>query len=288
MINLAIRNFKLFFRNKSSVFFSLLGVIIIIALYVLFLGDMVSGNVGDIPIEREILDSWVMGGLLAVAAITTTMGAFGIIVEDRESGRIKDFFAAPIKKRTIVGGYLASAVFVGIVMTLIVLVFAEIYIVAYGGKLLGALALIKLLALILLSVISSGCMVFFVLTFIKTSNAFATASTILGTLIGFLTGTYIPMGVLPVPVQWVIKVFPVSHAGALLRQVILEDALVRNFAHAPPEAVAEFKESMGVVFNYGGYTAPAWLHIAVLAGSALFFFALAILKLSIKKEKNKI
>jgi multidrug/hemolysin transport system permease protein len=288
MINLAIRNFKLFFRNKSSVFFSLLGAIIIIALYVLFLGDMVSGNIGEIPIKREVLDNWIMAGLLAVASITTTMGAFSIIVEDKESGRLKDFFAAPLKKSTIVGGYLASAVFVGIIMTLMVFVLAEIYIIAYGGKFLSALALLKIFGLILLSVMSSGCMVFFVLTFIKNSNAFGTASTILGTLIGFLTGIYIPMGILPVPVQWVIKIFPVSHAGVLFRQIMMEDALQRNFALAPTEAIAGFKESMGVVFDYGGYTAPFWLHLAVLAGTAIIFFALAVLKLSMKKGNNNI
>ncbi len=288
MINLAIRNFKLFFRNKSSVFFSLLGAIIIIALYVLFLGDMVSGNVGGIPIEREVLDNWIMAGLLAVAAITTTMGAFSIIVEDRESGRLKDFFAAPLKKYTIVGGYLASAVFVGIIMTLIVFVLAEIYIVAYGGSVLSALALLKIFGLILLSVMSSGCMVFFVLTFIKNSNAFSTASTILGTLIGFLTGIYIPMGILPAPVQWIIKKFPVSHAGVLFRQIMMEEAINKNFALAPAEAISGFKEHMGVIFDYGGYIAPFWLHIAVLTGTAIIFFALAVLKLSMKKGNNSI
>jgi multidrug/hemolysin transport system permease protein len=35
-----VRNLKVFFRDKSSVFFSLLSAIIIIGLYVLFLGDV--------------------------------------------------------------------------------------------------------------------------------------------------------------------------------------------------------------------------------------------------------
>lgn len=286
MFNLAKRNFLLFFRNKSSVFFSLLGAIIIILLYVLFLGDMVSGNVGDVAIERVVLDNWIMAGLLAAASITTTMGAFGIIVEDRESGRLKDFFAAPLKKSTIVGGYLVNSIFVGIIMTLIVFVLAEIYIVVYGGALISFTALLKVLGVILLSVISSSSMVMFVLTFIRNNNAFSTASTILGTLIGFLTGIYIPMGILPAPVQWIIKIFPVSHAGALFRQIMMEEAISTNFQAAPIEAVEGFKEHMGVIFKYGDYTAPEWLHIVVLVGTAVLFFALSVLKLSIKKGKN--
>ncbi|NCA68150.1 MAG: ABC transporter permease [Clostridia bacterium] len=286
MINLSVRNFKLFFRNKSSVFFSLLGAIIIILLYVLFLGDMVAGDIGGVPIAREVLDNWIMAGLLAVTSITTTMGAFGRIVEEREGGRLKDFFAAPIRKSAIVGGYLSSAVFIGIIMTLFVLVLAEVYIIAYGGSIIQIIPLLKVLGIIVLSVISSGSMVFFAMTFIKNSTAFGTASTILGTLIGFLTGIYIPIGVLPTPVQWVIKLFPVSHAGALFRQIMMEDALARNFASLPIEATDAFKSSMGVVFDYGGYNAPAWLHILVLVGTAALFFSLAVLKLSMKKGKS--
>lgn len=286
MINLAIRNFKLFFRNKSSVFFSVLGALIIIALYVLFLGDMVAGKVGGVDIDRSILDNWIMAGLLAVASITTTMGAFSIIVEDRESGRLKDFYAAPLKKSVIVGGYLSSAVLVGIIMTLIVLVLAQIYIVAYGGSIISIITLLKVLGVILLSVISSGAMVFFAITFIKNNNTFSTASTILGTLIGFLTGIYIPIGVLPSPVQWVIKLFPVSHAGVLFRNLMMEDAVATHLAGAPVEAIAGFKEQMGVLYKFGDYTAPPWLHIVVLAATAILFFGLAVLKTA-KDVKRK-
>ncbi|MGL5255370.1 MAG: ABC transporter permease, partial [Brevinema sp.] len=34
------RNLKLFFRDKSAVFFSLLAIFVIIALYAVFLGDV--------------------------------------------------------------------------------------------------------------------------------------------------------------------------------------------------------------------------------------------------------
>lgn len=39
---MVIRNLKLYFRDKAAVFFSLLGVLIIILLYVLFLGKMIA------------------------------------------------------------------------------------------------------------------------------------------------------------------------------------------------------------------------------------------------------
>ena len=57
MLNLMQRNLKMFFRQKSAVFFSLLGVIIIIALYLLFLGDVWRSNFGDIPGAGFLMDS---------------------------------------------------------------------------------------------------------------------------------------------------------------------------------------------------------------------------------------
>jgi multidrug/hemolysin transport system permease protein len=38
------RNLKIYFRDKASVFFSMLSVIIIFALYILFIGDSVNSG----------------------------------------------------------------------------------------------------------------------------------------------------------------------------------------------------------------------------------------------------
>ena len=84
MISFGIRNLKVFFKDKSSVFFSLLAVFIIIGLYALFLGDVWTSSMSDIAGIRFLMDSWIMAGLLAVTSVTTTMGAYGIMVQDRE------------------------------------------------------------------------------------------------------------------------------------------------------------------------------------------------------------
>lgn len=197
MINLAVRNLKIFFRDKSSVFFSFLSVIIIIGLYVLFLGDVITSDMDGLPGVRFLMDSWIASGLMAVTSITSTMGAFGIMVEDRARKNNRDFLTAPLKRSTIAGGYVVSTYLIGVIISLVTLVLIELYIVAYGGSLLPFTSLLKVVGLILLSVLSSSAMVFFITSFFKSMNAFSTASTILGTLIGFLTGIYIPIGVLP-------------------------------------------------------------------------------------------
>ena len=282
MIPLAIRNLKLYFRDRTAVFFSLLAVFIIIGLYVLFLGDTITADLTEIKGARFLMDSWIMAGLLAVTSVTTTMGAASVVVDDQSKGVAKDFHCSPLTRTSIVGGYLISTIIVGVIMSMVALVLAEVYILVNGGGLLPVLAMLKVIGLVLLSVIASGSMVFFLISFFKTQNAFAVASTIIGTLIGFLTGIYVPISVLPSPVQAVIRVFSISHAPALFRQVFMEVPLAQSFMGAPPEIVAEFKTSLGVVFQFGDYTLGAFGSIWILILTALVFFALGVWRMLTK------
>ena len=284
MFNLAQRNLRLFFRDKSTVFFSLLAVFIIIGLYVLFLGDTIAKDMTEIKDARFLMDSWIMGGLLAVTSVTTTLGAFGTMVEDRAKGNAKDFYASPIKRYEIAGGYVISSFMVGIIMCVVTFVLAEIYIVANGGELLPVHGIVKVFGIILLSVLSSSAMVFFLVSFFSSTNAFATASTVIGTLIGFLTGIYIPIGNLPDAVQLIVKIFPVTHAGVLFRQVFMNEPLETAFGDLPANAGASFREELGIILKFGDQTFQAGGHILVLVGVTVIFFGLAVWNISRKKS----
>jgi multidrug/hemolysin transport system permease protein len=279
-----LRNLKIFFRDRTSVFFSLLSAIIIIGLYVLFLGNVWSGSLKDMPGVRFVMDSWIMAGLLAVTSMTTTMGAFGIMVEDRTKKISKDFYSSPISRSGLTSGYIISSYIIGVIMTLFTLVLAELYILAYGGALMSIGALLKVIGLILLSTVTSTSFILFIVSFFRSTNAFATASTIIGTLIGFLTGIYLPIGQLPDAVQFVIKVFPVSHSATLLRQVMMEAPLQQTFAGAPAEAAGQFRQFMGVDLVFGDTVVSTFASIGILVLTAAVFFLLSMLNLSRKRR----
>ncbi len=283
ILNIARRNLKLYFRDKSSVFFSLLAVFIIIGLYVLFLGNMLTSNMewmGDHA--RFVTDSWIMAGLLAVTSLTTTMGAYGIMIEDKTKKVFKDFTASPVKRSSLVGGYILSSFIIGVIMSVITFVLAEVYIVAYGGELMSLSGMLRVFGCILLSVLSSSAMVFFLVSFFKSANAFTTASTVIGTLIGFLTGIYIPIGSLPASVQTAIRIFPVSHAGALMRQIMMEAPL--KAAALDSAAEEGFRLAMGVNYKFGDTILSSAAGIVILLATAAVFYALAILNVSRKRK----
>jgi multidrug/hemolysin transport system permease protein len=284
MINFMKRNLLVFFKDKASVFFSLLSVFIIIGMYALFLGDVWTSGMTDIVGARNLMDCWIVAGLIAVTSVTTTMGAFGTMVEDKTKKIIKDIHSSPIPRVNIAGGYILSAFVIGVIMCVVALALCQLYLLSGGGTLFTGIQLLKIFGLILLSTFSNTALVLFFVSFFQSNNAFSIASTIVGTIIGFMTGIYIPIGQLPAGVQTVIKLFPPSHSALLLRQVIMEDAIKTSFAGAPAEMAEGIKEMLGVTFKVGDSTVTPIVSMAILVAAGILFLILAMLNLSRKKK----
>lgn len=285
---LAVRNIRMFLRDRTSVFFSLLSMFIIIGLYVLFLGKTNVNSIetmvgGSVPGIRFLVDSWIMAGIIIVNSITVSLGVFGVMIDDESKKRINGFLVAPVKRSSLVAGYMAASIIVGLILCLLALVMAEIYIVSAGGSLLSAISMLKAIGVMSLSVVSSSAMVFFLVSFVRTSAGFATLSTILGTIIGFITGIYVPIGILPEAVQTFIKLVPASHSGSILRQIFMEQPLALVFAGAPAQAVIEYEKIFGVKLYWSGNEISIPVMFAVVAGSGLFFLGLSIVRMSRRK-----
>lgn len=284
MKQMAIRGLKLYFRDKSGVFFSLLGVIIIFCLFVFFLGNSITDGLDFLKNARYIMNSWLIANMLASSAITTSMGAYAIMVTDNENKCIKDFSSSPISRNSVTAGYMITGFIVSVIMSLLTLIFGEGYILIKGGELVAFPVMLKVLGVILLSSFASSAMVCFIVSFLRSSSAYTTVSIILGTLIGFLVGAYICIGDLPNGVQWVVKCFPCSHAAALFRQLLMGEAMDAGFADLPASSFDTFKTNLGVTFKYGDWVAEQWLHVVVLIGTGIIFYIFALLNISRKRK----
>jgi len=279
------RNLTLFFRDRAAVMSSLLAVFIVIVLYALFLGDVwLDGSMDYVENASHLMDAWLMAGLLSIASITTTMGAFGIMVEDKAKRIDKDFYSSPMRRRSITVGYLGSAFLIGTIMSCITLILAQIYIVMRGGAWFSPVTCIESFLLILLSVLVSTSLVCFIVSFLKSQNAFGTASAILGTLVGFLTGVYLPVGALPGFAQTLIGAFPLTHSTSLLRQILMEESMGEGFEGSPTESLDEFKEYMGIDVHIGGFEVAPTISVLILILTTLVFFGLSVLNMSRKND----
>lgn len=281
IFSLVKRHLRCYFRDTLSVFFSMLGVFIIIGLYLLFLGDVyiesMSASVGDNA--RFMMDSWIMGGVIAASTLTTTLGAFGIMVTDQENKIMRDFKSSPIKRWQLVASYVLSTMVIGFIMSLLTLVLAELYI-SIDGSFMSFLAFIKVLGIIIISVFASSSMVFFLIIFLKSNSALTAISIVIGTVVGFLTGIYMPIGQFDAPIQTVIKIFPTSHSAVLLRQVLMNEAVPLDNI---PE---EIKLFLGTNFEVNGSVMTTWGHLFVILLTIVVFLGASILVVSRRKEKE--
>ena len=286
MRTLLKRNIKIYFKDGLNMFFSLLSILIIIGLYIIFLGnnwrDVLMADLVDADV---LLYSWLAAGIVAVATITTTLGAFNVIIDDRIKKIDKGFYASPVKRKSIVSAYLLSAFVVGMIMSTITFVLFSLYILFIGGSLLSPVSYLQILGVLVVSNLSGTAMVCFIASFIRSSSAFTSISTILGTLVGFLAGIYFPIGVLPESVQVVIRLFPPSYGGMLLRRILMENPIANSFYGIPTEYVLEFRETMGVVYKFGDFEVTPMISVMILLGTAIIFFGLSLFNMRKMKKK---
>lgn len=100
------RNILIFIKDKSSVFFSFLSMLIIIGLNMIFLNKTnIDGLLEIIPAEREkaefMVNSMVLAGIIVVNATTVTLGMAGVMVDDEENNKLKSFYISPVSRINI-------------------------------------------------------------------------------------------------------------------------------------------------------------------------------------------
>lgn len=254
MIDFACRNLILFFKDKSTVLLSFLAEFIIIGLYFLFIRSNLLAGFSSLPDAGLLLDIWMIAGILGTASVTIPLGAYAIMVEDKARSISRDFNVSPVRSFSLSCGYLAGAAVISLLLSTLLLLLSEAYLYQRYGVRLGARQIPSLLFLLPFTTLSNAALVMLPVSCLRSSSSLAACCTVVGALIGFLTGIYLPLGALPEKIQWIVKGFPPSHSTALFRQVLLKPFLSQSFAD--PGALQQFELYMGVRFSRSGSILP--------------------------------
>jgi len=255
------RHLWLFFRDRATVFFSMLSVIIVILLYVLFLGEQMvlgfsqSAPEADLEQIRLVVSGIVLSGTVALASVSSCLNGSARLVMDRER-EADDFFSSPISRGKLMFSYVVSSGIIGLTMSGVALVTTLVY--------LGVGVTPQLVIAWILGVISANSMMFLLACSVKSRQAFSSVGSLVGTLIGFLAGVYLPIGQLPASVGRVIRLFPTSHVASMFRQVLAGGAMEDLFLGAPVGAMEEMSEFFGVGFSVGAFRVDFWVSAVFL------------------------
>lgn len=295
--SLVKRNILLYVRDRSAVFFSLLSMIIVIALMVVFLGNVNSENILDVlkqfSTNRDyeadrvnalyFVQTWTLAGILVVNAVTVTVMMIGFMVKDEEEHKLNSFYIAPISRIKVAMGYVIAALIVGTVMCLLTLVVGEIYIKLGGGEFLTFGDTIRAFGLIVVNVFTSASIMFLIALFVHSNSAWSGLNTVISTLVGFAGGIYLSMGMLPEGVQGLLKCLPVLHGTAMLREVCTRRAIEKTFEGIPTQVIEECKEMMGITIQVGSYEVSHLWQVVFLMGCGIITLTIGVLIL--KKHK---
>ena len=276
MLALAKRNTLCYFRDRAAVVFSLMGVLVVVMLYLLFLRNMLIDSAADVPGISSQVDAWVLSGILGIVSVTTSAGSLQTMIEDRANNRDRDVKVTPMSPMEIAGGYIISTAIVGMVMSIITFVISVAYLAATGCPLYTS-GILMSLVLLVPSALSGSIIIYAITSFFKSTGAFSGFFTIVSVLIGFLAGIYMPMGVMPGAMQTIGSLVPASHMASLFRQNLGGASLDEIFNGADPSMVTDFRTEMGYDLSIGGFDFTPELSILYVVAVTAVFFAIAVL-----------
>ncbi|MCL2803721.1 MAG: ABC transporter permease [Micrococcales bacterium] len=286
MIAFAGRCLRVWSRDRTAIFFSLFGPLILLVLYIAFFGKM---NVDSLmegaadygggewmtrSAATGFVASWVGAALIAVATINGPMVGLNLLVDDRVSGRMTDFLVAPLRQRSLMGGYLLATWVYTMAIVLVVAVVGVAGGLVLGARLPGPGGWLTLLVLTALGSLVYSAIYLLLSVGLRTQAAAGGVATVIGTLSGFLAGAYIPPGVLGTGMITGMNLMPFAPNAVVARQALagpgLEDLPV------PAEQITFMRNFYGMDLEVGGSIWPNWTPYAIMAAWGLVAFVLAI------------
>ncbi len=293
--NLIRRNCRLFFRDKGMFFSSLITPIILLVLYVTFLGNVYRDSfAGALPegfvIEDALLNATVGGqlisSLLAVCCVTVAFCSNLLMVQDRVSGARRDLAVSPVRPSTIAVAYFCASALATLLISLTALAVCLGYLAMAGWLLRAGDVLFMLLdaaLLTLFGVALSSCVNFP----LRTQGQGSAVGTIVSAGYGFLCGAYMPISNFSSGLQKVLSFLPGTYGTSLLRNHALAGAY-REMARVgfPAEVIEAIRDSIDCNLYFFGRSVSIGGMYAVLVGATLLLVGLYVLLNAVRRERT--
>ncbi len=302
ILYLTKRNSLIYMRDKKAVFFSVLSMLIVLGLMVIFLGSMNSQDL-LLLLERyggerneaqdrinveHLIQLWILSGILIVNSVTVTLTVIGTMVQDEEQSRLASFYVAPVKRGKLVLGYVLAAWFTGAGLSILTLIAGELYMVFSGKGLLPVSTLMVMCGMIFLNTFVYASIGYLLAMFIHSYSAWGGMLTIVGTLVGFAGGIYLPLSSFSERIQTVLKCLPVLQGVSMMRKVCLEEVTEITFEGMPSQAVEIFQERMGVTLTAGERLISLGEQFSILAFYGIIAVMIAVFFNKRRKLKDRV
>ena len=219
------RNMKMFFKDKGLFFTSLITPLILLVLYITFLGNVyrdsfAAGFPQGIEVSDKLLDAAVGGqlvsSLLAVCCVTVAFCSNMLMVQDKVTGTQKDLLITPVKKTTMALSYYIASFVATLIICLIAAGAGFVYLYKIGWY-LSAKDVLCIFFDVFLLVMFGTALSSIINFFLSTQGQISAVGSIVSAMYGFICGAYMPISQFSEGLQKVLSFLPGTYATSLLR-----------------------------------------------------------------------
>lgn len=281
------RNIKLFFNDKAMFLTSLITPVILLVLYVTFLGNVyrdsfLSSIPAGLSFDEKIIDAFVGGqlvsSLLAVCCVTVSFCSNMLMVQDKVSKARTDFEITPVKKSTLALSYFAATFISTLIIGFSAAAVCSLYLLKCGWYLSTADVLLIVLDIVLL-VLFGTAISSIINSFLKTQGQISAVGTAVSSGYGFISGAYMPISQFSEGLQNVISLLPGTYGTSLLRNHAL-GGVIREMKNSgvPEEMLSGIRDSVdcNIYFFKHSVSEPAMYAVLGISTAALILIFVAI------------
>lgn len=295
--SLVKRNCKLFFKDKGMFFCSLITPLILLVLFVTFLGKAFKESYwsmlpAGVDVSERII-SGLAGGqllsaLLSVSCVTVAFCANMLMVQDKMSGARKDLLMTGLKKSELSISYYIATLITTLIIAFVATFVSFIYL-AIVGWFLSFLDCVLIFLDVLLLTMFGTAMSSLVNYFLNTQGQVSAVATIVSSMYGFISGAYMPIATFSPILQKFLKFMPSTYASSIIRNHCMKGAL-EEFGECgiPSAAMTEIKKSIDYDLYWGGIKVPILAMYGILVATIIVFLVAYILinKFTEKKKRK--
>lgn len=241
------RNIKMFFKDKGLFFTSLITPLILLVLYITFLGNVYRDSFEmafpeGMEVPGKLLDAAVGGqlisSLLAVCCVTVAFCSNMLMVQDKVTGARKDFIITPVKRTTMAFSYYVATLISTLLICLVAAGAGFLYLGKVGWYLSGkdvAFLLLDVFLLVMFGVALSSIINFF----LSTQGQISAVGSMVSSMYGFICGAYMPISQFGEGLQKALSFLPGTYATSLLRNHVLRGVFAEFQKEGYPQEVVD-------------------------------------------------
>ncbi len=277
------RNCKLYFKDPMTFLVSLITPMILLLLFITFLGrnyeQTLLNLLGGLTIEQSLIDGftggWLVSSVLATSCFTVSFCS-GVMIIDKVNKADLDFLVTPSPRWLLTLSYVLSNLISTLIVSFALLGIGLIYLSAVGFYLSFLDVLLIAVDIVLTS--AFACLLAnLIWSFTRSQGVNSAICALISALYGFICGAYMPLSSMGEAVRNFTSLLPGTYSTVLFRNHFLNGALEAMGETLPGALVAGIGDGFDVSFAFFGHSVPLYAMYLVIGAADLLMLGLFVL-----------